>query len=106
MQIKEGDEWKAVFRTNQGLFEPTIMFFRLCNSPMTFQTMMNNILQDFIHNGEAICYIDNILVYSHTLTNHRHIVCLVLPPLPMQIQFLMPAQSHIHLITHTSYLMH
>src|SRR5260370_26955816 len=44
MQIKEGDEWKAVFQTNQGLFEPTIMFFGLCNSPATFQTMMNDIL--------------------------------------------------------------
>src|SRR6266446_3639525 len=64
MQIKEGDEWKAAFRTNQGLFEPTIMFFRLCNSPMTFQTMMNDILQDFIHNGKVICYMDDILVYT------------------------------------------
>src|SRR5258708_4619563 len=42
--IKEGDDWKAAFQTNQGLFEPTIMFFGLCNSPMTFQMMMNNIL--------------------------------------------------------------
>src|SRR5258705_324378 len=33
--IKEGDEWKAAFQTNQGLFEPTVMFFRLCNSVMT-----------------------------------------------------------------------
>ncbi len=44
VQIKEGDEWKAAFRTNRGLFEPTIMFFGLCNSPVTFQTMMNDIL--------------------------------------------------------------
>ncbi len=44
MWIKEGDEWKAVFQTNRGLFEPTIMFFGLCNSPATFQTMMNDIL--------------------------------------------------------------
>src|SRR5258708_21077937 len=51
MQIKEGDEWKAVFRTNQGLFEPTVMFFGLCNSPVMFQMMMNDILRDFIHNS-------------------------------------------------------
>ena len=24
--IKEGDEWKAAFRTNRGLYEPTVMF--------------------------------------------------------------------------------
>src|SRR3984957_6756862 len=29
VRIKEGDEWKAAFRTNQGLFEPTVMFFGL-----------------------------------------------------------------------------
>ena len=43
IQIKEGDEWKAAFKTNQGLFEPLVMFFGLTNSPATFQMMMNDI---------------------------------------------------------------
>ena len=43
VRIKEGDEWKAAFRTNRGLYEPTVMFFGLTNSPSTFQTMMNDI---------------------------------------------------------------
>ena len=43
MHIKEGDEWKAAFRTNRGLFKPTVMFFGLTNSPATFQTMMDEI---------------------------------------------------------------
>jgi len=43
IRIKEGDEEKAAFLTNQGLFEPTVMFFGLCNSPATFQTMMNSL---------------------------------------------------------------
>src|SRR5258708_819338 len=90
VQIKEGDEWKAAFRTNQGLFEPTIMFFGLCNSPTTFQMMMNDILQDFIHNGEAICYMDDILVYSRTLSNHQQIVRQVLSTLQKQRLFLKP----------------
>ena len=42
VQIKEGDEWKAAFLTNRGLFEPLVMFFGLTNSPATFQTMMMN----------------------------------------------------------------
>src|SRR5258705_13302513 len=88
--IKERDEWKAAFRTNQGLFEPTIMFFGLCNSPVTFQMMMNNILQDFIHNGEAICYMDDILVYSHTLSDHWQIVHQVLSTLQEWRLFLKP----------------
>ena len=41
--IKEGDEWKAAFLTNEGLYEPMVMFFGLTNSPATFQTMMNTI---------------------------------------------------------------
>jgi hypothetical protein len=41
VRMKEGDEWKATFRTNRGLFEPLVMFFGLTNSPATFQTMMN-----------------------------------------------------------------
>src|SRR5260221_14415214 len=66
------------------------MFFGLCNSPMTFQTMMNNILQDFIHNGEVICYMDNILVYSCTLSNHQWIVHQVLSTLWEWRLFLKP----------------
>ncbi len=73
VQLKEGDEWKAAFSTNQGLFEPLIMFFRLCNSPATFQTMMNNILCPFINHNEAVCYMDDILTYSASLTDHWRI---------------------------------
>ena len=43
VQIKEGDEWKAVFLTNKRLFKPQVMYFRLCNLPGTFQRMMNSI---------------------------------------------------------------
>ena len=43
VQIKEGDEWKAVFLTNKGLFKLQVMYFRLCNLSGTFQRMMNSI---------------------------------------------------------------
>ena len=49
VRIKEGDEWKAAFITNQGLFEPRVMFFGLMNSPATFQTMMNAIFTEELH---------------------------------------------------------
>jgi len=38
--IKERDKWNL---TNKGLFEPQVMYFGLCNSPGTFQRMMNSI---------------------------------------------------------------
>ena len=78
VQIKEGDEWKAAFRTNQGLFEPLVMFFGLTNSPATFQTMMNNIFKDLIDEGYVVVYMDDILVYTHTIEHHREVVTRVL----------------------------
>ena len=41
VHIKEGDKWKAAFICFRGVYEPLVMYFRLCNSPATFQTMMN-----------------------------------------------------------------
>ena len=60
--IKEGDEYKVVFITNQGLFKPTVMFFGLTNSPATFQTMMNMIFAPEIAKGWLIIYMDDILI--------------------------------------------
>jgi len=41
---KKGDEWKVVFTTLEGLFEPTVIFFELTNSLVLFQMIMNKIL--------------------------------------------------------------
>ena len=67
IRIREGDEWKAAFKTNQGLFEPTIMFFGMCNSPATFQSMMDSIFIEEIEEGVTIVYMDDILIYATTL---------------------------------------
>ena len=66
IRIREGDEWKAAFRTNRGLFEPLVMFFGLCNSPATFQTMMNEIFHDLIVQGKIAVYMDNIVIPHFT----------------------------------------
>ncbi len=70
IRIREGDEEKAAFRTNRGLFEPTVMFFGLTNSPTTFQWMMNDIFHDLIGEGKVTIYLDNILIFSKTLDEH------------------------------------
>ena len=64
--MRDGDEWKAAFCTNRGLFEPLVMFFGLMNSPATFQTMMNNILAELIRDGTVCIYMDNILIFSQS----------------------------------------
>ena len=68
IRIKEGDEWKAAFKTPIGLFEPTVMTFGLCNAPATIQTFMNNIFKDMIDAGQVVVYLDNILIFSENLT--------------------------------------
>ena len=35
--IKKGDEWKAAFKTSEGLFKPTVMFFGLTNCYASLQ---------------------------------------------------------------------
>jgi hypothetical protein len=66
VRIHKGDEWKAAFKTNNGLYEPTVMFFGLCNSPATFQAMMDSIFEDEVHEGWIIIYMDDILIFSKT----------------------------------------
>ena len=66
IRIKEGDKWKAAFKMNRGLFEPTVMFFNMCNSLATFQSMMDSIFIEEIEDGVTIVYMDNILIYAMT----------------------------------------
>jgi hypothetical protein len=78
VHIREGNKWKATFRTNRGLFEPLVMYFGLTNSLATFQTMMNEIFQDLITEGIVSVYLDDILIFTNSLEEHRRITCLVL----------------------------
>jgi len=64
IRIKPGDKWKAAFLTPEGLFEPTMMFFGLTNSPATFQMMMNTIFQPGVAAGHTLVYMDNIVVHT------------------------------------------
>jgi Reverse transcriptase (RNA-dependent DNA polymerase) len=84
VRIKEGDEWKAAFITNEGLFEPTVMFFGLTNSPATFQTMMNSIFSEEIAKQWLTVYMDDMAIHTKRTENetelqhilrHRSYVC-------------------------------
>jgi len=70
VQIKEGDEWKVAFTTPEGLFEPTVMFFGLTNSPATFQVMINELLRNFINTGKVAAFIDDVIVGTEDEEGH------------------------------------
>ena len=74
IRIKEGDEWKAVFTALEGSFEPTVIFFRLTNSPVTFQTMMNKLLRDLINMGKVVVFIDDVIVGMENEERHNELV--------------------------------
>ena len=67
VRIKEGDEWKVAFLTNKGLFEPQVMYFGLCNSPGTFQRMMNSIFWKLLHEGILANYMDDFVIPARTM---------------------------------------
>jgi hypothetical protein len=88
--IREGDEWKAAFCMNRGLFEPLVMYFGLTNSPATFQTMMNEIFQDLITEGIVSVYPDDILIFTDSFEEHHRITRLVLDHMHEHKLYLQP----------------
>jgi len=78
VRIKEGDEWKAAFTTPEGSFEPTVMFFRLTNSPATFQAMMNELLRDLTNTGKVAVFIDDVIVGMEMEEGHNELVAEVI----------------------------
>ena len=84
VRIKEGDEWKATFLTNKGLFEPQVMYFGLCNLPGTFQRMMNSIFRKLLHEGVLANYMDDFMIPAKTMEKLEE----------RTIQFLKIAEKH------------
>ena len=71
VRIKEGDKWKAAFITNRGCFEPLVMFFGLCNSPATFQMMMNEIFREELNEGWLHIYMDDFLITANSIAKNE-----------------------------------
>jgi len=90
IRIKEGDEWKVVFTTHIGAYKLTVMYFGLTNSPATFQTMINDLFQDLINQGDTATFIDDILVVTDTEEGHNELVEEVLRRLEENNLFVKP----------------
>ncbi|QRV96463.1 Retrotransposable element Tf2 protein [Ceratobasidium sp. AG-Ba] len=74
VRIKEGDEWKAAFKTKYGLFKPLVMQFGLANAPAVFMHFMNEIFRDLL-GISVVVYMDDILIFSETEEDHvKHVL--------------------------------
>jgi hypothetical protein len=76
--------------TNRGLFEPQVMFFGMTNSPATFQGMMNTIFANLVTAGKVAVYLNDILIFTSDLEEHRRITRKVLKRLQEHDLYLRP----------------
>ena len=60
---------KSAFITYGGLWEFHVMPFGLCNAPSTFQRLMESILKN-LNYRTALCYLDDIIVFSKIFDDH------------------------------------
>ena len=69
---------------NKGLFKPQVMYFGLCNSPETFQRIMNSIFWKLLHEDVLANYMDNFVILAKTMEELEE----------RTIQFLKIAEKH------------
>ena len=50
------------------------MFFKLTNSPATFQTIINEILQNLINTSKVASFINNVIIRTETEEGHDELV--------------------------------
>lgn len=67
----------TTFRTRYGSFKYRVMPFGLANGPSVFQRFMNTAFFDYLDRF-VTAYVDDILIYSRTLEEHKEHVKLVL----------------------------
>ena len=96
VRIKEGDKWKAAFKRNPGLFEPTVMFFGTTNSPATFQSMMDLTSNNRIEGKWVIIYMDDILIFAKTQEELKQHTKFVLQQLHINDLYLKPKKCEFN----------
>ncbi|XP_040244116.3 uncharacterized protein [Aegilops tauschii subsp. strangulata] len=70
IRIAEGDEFKTVFQTHFGQFEFKVLSFGLAGGPATFNGAVYTTLKP-VNRKCVLMFFDDILIFSHTLDEHK-----------------------------------
>jgi hypothetical protein len=80
MRIRPSDIPKIAFSTRYGLYEFTVMSFGLTNAPAYFMNLMNKVFTEYLDRF-VVVFIDDILIYSKSESDHEEHPRLVLQKL-------------------------
>jgi hypothetical protein len=80
MKIRPSDIPKTAFSTRYGLYEFTVTSFGLTNVPAYFMNLMNKVFMEYLDRF-IIVFIDDILIYSKSDSDHEEHLRLVLQKL-------------------------
>ena len=95
ISIRGGDEWKTACKTRYWLFEYTVMPFGLTNAPATFQRWINSTLNIYLDIGSLV-YLDDILIYSNDLAQHKRDVRNIMEIIRRAEKKLKPSKCELH----------
>src|SRR6267154_1965864 len=95
IRVAEGDEWKTTFRTRYGSYEWLVMPEGLTNAPAAFQRFVNSVFADMLDIC-VVVYLDDILVYSANLDDHREHIREVLRRLRLHGLYAKPEKCQFH----------
>lgn len=71
IHLAEGEEYKTTFQTHSSHFEYKVVSYGFTGAPATFNGAMHTTLKPLNRKCVLLVFFDDILVFSHTLPEHK-----------------------------------